>query len=205
MSIANYTDLQSSIASWMHRSDLTSVIPDFVALCEARISRDLRLRRQVIPGTLATVAGTRSVTLPTDFLEAENVSILNGDVEQNLEYATIERIGIKYPDGAGDGVPQIYSYEDSNIILGPTPDAVYTVNLYYYAKIDALSTTATNWLLTNHPNIYLFGSLAEAGDYVQSDALVQKWEAKYKKGITELMLSDNNSMYGGSTLRVRTV
>ena len=77
MALATYTDLLASVAAWLNRSDLTAVIPDFVSLAEGRIARDLRLRKQVINTTLSTVAGTQSVTLPSDFLEAENLAISN--------------------------------------------------------------------------------------------------------------------------------
>ena len=54
MALANYTDLQASIASWMVRTDLAAVIPDFVAIAEARINADVRLRQGISSGSLST-------------------------------------------------------------------------------------------------------------------------------------------------------
>ena len=62
-----YTGLQASIAGWLHRTDLAAVIPDLVALAEARIARDLRLRRQVSSAVLTTVPGTQGISLPADY------------------------------------------------------------------------------------------------------------------------------------------
>jgi hypothetical protein len=203
--LANYTDLLASAASWSHRTDLTAFMPDFVVLAEARISRDLRLRRQVSSATLATVAATQTVALPDDYLELENISCTSSGVERNLEYINIERMNVKYPDGSGNGVPVVYTLEGSNILFGPTPDAVYSIPIYYYAKFVALATTPTNWLMTNHPNIYLFATLAELADYSQDVKNLEKWESKYARDIKQLHDSDEKSMFSGSALRVRSV
>ena len=69
MALANYTDLLASVASYLHRSDLTANIPDFVVLAEARISRDLRIRKQITTTNLTSVAGTKTLALPSDWLE----------------------------------------------------------------------------------------------------------------------------------------
>lgn len=197
-----YTGLQASIADWLHRTDMTSVIPDLVILAEARIARDLRLRRQISTTTLSSVASTASVSLPTDYLEVENISCSSGGVERNMEFVTLERLNIKYPEGSGDGVPVVYTLEGDTVRLGPVPDAVYSLPLVYYARISPLATTATNWLLQYHPNVYLFGALAESADYTQSDQIA-KWEGKYAAGIKSLQDSDDRSMYSGAALRVR--
>jgi hypothetical protein len=202
--LSTYDLLQASIASWLHRTDLTTVIPDLIAICESRIARDLRIRRQITAGSLTTTANTQSTALPTDFLEAENLSIISGGVNRNLEYVNIERMDLAYPVGSGNGVPVVYTFEGASVLWGPVPDASYTINLYYYARLSPLSTTLTNWLLTNYPDVYLFGSLAEAADYTQSKN-IEKWEAKYKQAITELQKSDNASMFSGSAIRVRTI
>lgn len=199
-----YTGLQASVADWLHRDDLGTVIPDFVALAESRIARDLRLRKQIAETTLTTVAATQSVALPTDFLEAENLSIEQAGIDINIPYVNIEHINVKYPNGGGNARPAVYTFEGDNILLGPTPDAAYSLHLYYYQRWTALSTTPTNWLLTYHPNVYLFGSLAEAADYAESE-MVAKWEQKYQMAVKQLQDADDASMFSGSALRVRTV
>ena len=205
MALATYTDLLVSVASWMHRSDLTTIIPDLVVVAESRIARDLRIRRQITAGTLTTTADTQSTSLPTDFLEAENLSISSGGVNRNLEYVNVERMDLAYPVGSGNGVPVVYTFEGANVLWGPVPDAAYTVSLYYYARLTALATTSTNWLLTNYPDVYLFSTLAECADYVNDKANLAKWEGKYKQAVTELQSSDVASMFSGSAIRVRAV
>ena len=150
-----YTGLQASIADYIKRTDLGAVIPDFIVLAEARIARELRLRSQVTSTTLTATAGSQAVALPTGWLECENVGITGSD-PVNLVYANIEYLDSKYPDGFFTGKPSVYSIEQSNLLLGPTPDAAYAISLLYYKRYDALSVTPTNYLLTTHPSIYLF-------------------------------------------------
>lgn len=200
-----YTGLQATIAGFLHRTDMTAIIPDLIILGEARIARDLRLRRQVIRTTLYTVAGNQNITLPADFLEAENISVIAGGFDNNLEYVNIERLNVKYPNGSGNSQPRVYTFEANSLLLGPTPDAIYNVDFFYYSRWVALATTPANWLLTNHPNIYLFAALAEAGDYTKDNDSASKWEGKYHHGIKTLQDSDDESQFSGAALRVRTV
>ena len=199
-----YAGLQATITSWLHRSDMASTVPDLVVLTEARIARDLRLRRQITGANLSTAAGVQAVPLPTDFLEMENVAVTSSGVQRNLEYVNIERMNVNYPTGGPTGVPGVFTFEGSSILFGPTPDGVYVTPIYYYARYSPLSVTPTNWLLTNHPNIYLFGALAEAGDYARNSS-IGTWEQKYKAGVLQLQDADDQSMFSGSALRVRSV
>lgn len=199
-----YTGLQASIASWLHRSDMTAIIPDLVVLAEARIARDLRIRRMITDTTLATVGGTQSVALPSDYLEVENISVATSP-ERDLVYMNIQSMNVKYPVGGYTGTPVAYTLEGNNLLLGPTPDTVYSLPILYYARFAALTVTPTNWLLTNHPNVYLFGALAEAGDYVRDGESLGKWESKYQQAVKQLQDADDRSMFSGSQLRVRNM
>ena len=204
MSLTTYGGLKTSIAAWLKRTDLAAMIPDFITLAEARIARDLRLRRQIVSADLAMVAGTQGVDLPADWLEFENVT-LNGDPQRQLTYVNIEHLDSKYPSSY-TGMPAVYTLEGNQILFGPTPDAAYTAGVFYYGKFAALSADGdTNWLLTNHPSIYLFGALAEAEPYVMNDNRAGMWEAKYAKEVNDLQTADDAAMFSGTALRVRTI
>ena len=204
MALANYTDLQASLANWLHRTDLTAMIPDFITLAEARIARDLRLRSQVTSATLGTTAGVRAVDLPTGWLEFENVT-LTGNPDKQLTYLNIQHLDTRFPGNDYTGSPYFYSIEGSQILFGPIPDSVYSVPILFYKRFDPLATTATNWLLTNHPSIYLFGSLAEAAPFLQQDERVAMWESKYKADIDSLQTSDDMAQFSGSALVVKAI
>lgn len=204
MSLNTYAGLKTSIAAWLKRSDLTTIIPDLVVLAEARIARDLRLRRQIVSANLKLTASVQGVDLPLDWLEFENVT-LNGDPPRQLTYVNIEHLDSKYPS-TWTGMPAVYTLEGDKILFGPTPDKAYTAGVFYYGKFAALSAdTDTNWLLTNHPSIYLFAALAEAEPYLVNDNRAVMWEAKYSKDMNELQTADDAAMFSGTALRVRTI
>lgn len=205
MSISNYTELQSTIARWLKRADLVADIPDFITLAEARIARDLRLRGQMAKATLTCTTGVQEVAFPSDYLEAENFSILVSGIQQNLRYYTSETSDERMPFGLRSGAPSYFTVIGQNIILGPTPDAAYTLNLDYYARIPALSVTPTNFLLTAAPGVYLFAALAEAAPFMMDDNRAIMWEAKYKAESSALQAADDQSVRSGSAMRVRTL
>lgn len=200
-----YTGLQASILDWLHRAgdtSLTALLPDLVFLAESRIARDLRVRQQVAFTTISTVAGTPSVSLPGDLLELENVGV-SSNPDWNLQYANIEYLNTNFPDNSYTGRPLFYTIEGANLLLGPNPDAVYALSIYYYQKFPALATAGTNWLLLNHPGIYLWACLAESAPYTLEDPRLPMWESKYKSLVEALQKSDDDAMYSGSVLRVR--
>ena len=89
MAITNYSELKTAISSWLDRSDLDSVIPDFIALAEARHRRDFKLRRMETRVTANTIADTEYYTLPDNFIAMRNIQ-LNTDPKTALEYLTPE-------------------------------------------------------------------------------------------------------------------
>ena len=69
MAISTYSELQEAVASWLNRSDLTTTIPDFITLAESRLNRTLRLRVMETTTTLSLTASSRTVALPSAFIE----------------------------------------------------------------------------------------------------------------------------------------
>lgn len=207
MALANYTDLKASVAAWAHRSndsELVAIIPDFVTLAEARISRDLRLRKQITTATALTTANVQTVALPADWLEFENVSVA-GNPEIQLTYVPVEHLDSRFPAGGTSGQPVFYTIEGDNLLIGPIPDTVYTLNLIYYARFPALATNSTNWLMTNHPNIYLFACLIEAMFYTQDTEQLNLYNARYQAELSQLQTVDDRSTHSGSALRVKVI
>lgn len=205
MALATYSDLQTAVANWLNRSDLTSVIPDFITLAEGRIARQLRIRKQVTNTTLTTVANTQGVTLPTDFLEMENISITSTTPQATLSVVTPEIMDRKFPAQYSTGQPVVYCIVGDTLQFGPTPDAAYTISMDYYQRLTALSTTPTNWLLTNHPNLYLFAALAEAHMYMANEDTAAIWLQRFEKDLETLNVADDESLRSGSIMRVRTL
>lgn len=204
MALSNYVDLQASVASWMNRTDLGSVIPDFISIAESRIARDLRLRKQFTSGTLTTVAGTRSVSLPSGWLEFSNLTLATSPYSL-LQVTTTEHLNAQYPDDGWTGVPILCAIEGDSLLLGPVPDAAYTVNVDYFTRFPDLASNSTNWLLTNYPNVYLSACLAQGCLFTLDKTGAAEWNAVYKSEIAEVQRYDDEAVHSGSVLRVKAV
>src|SRR4051794_29214485 len=105
MAISTYAELQTAIASWMARTDLTTNIPDFITLFEAEAARRLRVRPMETVGTITTTSGTGA--LPTGFLGFKRVT-WNGSTQVELTYKHPSMIKALYPTGAS-GTPADYT------------------------------------------------------------------------------------------------
>ena len=89
MAISNYTELQTAVANWLDRDDLTARIPEFISLTEARFNRILRIRAMETEADQATVAGTRSYALPSDYRQMCTVHLTTNPITA-MSYITPE-------------------------------------------------------------------------------------------------------------------
>ena len=188
MALANYTDLQASIAGWLHRSDLAAVIPDFIMLAESRINRNLRA---IIPQTeiaLTATPGSRYMPIPTGMVEIEALWLTYYQPRRQLVYKEPTELILNI----SSGMPNYWSIDSSNIALDSTCDNPYTFTLRYFALF-ALSSTTTNWLMTNHPDLYLYASLIEAAAYIRDDKLMVTAKGGYDISLKEIQDKESRS------------
>lgn len=201
--ITDYASLKTAIANWLHRTDLTATIPEFVANAEAILNSRLKARAMETRSTLATVANTAYLTLPTDMLEARRLTNTTDSSVYSLKYVTPDDLARLYPYAAGYGKPIVWTVIGGQIQMGPTPDGVYSLELTYLQRVPALSdSNTTNWLLTNSPNVYLYGALSEASIFIRDDDAAGKYGAMFQAGIESINSVD---WYSGSTMTVRAV
>lgn len=203
MAYTNYTDLKASVANYLGRSDLTSVIPDFISFAELRIGRELRTRQMLELTTIATTGGDSTVSLPSDFLEIKDLNI-QGNPRTPLTYLSPSAFS---RDARADesGKPFYYTILESEISLAPKPDTVYTIEILYYAKPAVLSAAnASNVFLVNYPDALLYASLLEAEPYLINDARSQTWATLYDRAIQNISNADQNSEYSGVPLQIQT-
>ena len=204
MALANYTDLLAAVAKWMDRTDLTATIPDFVTLAEARLARDMRLRNQVVNTALATVANQNYVTLPADWLEIENITVSSVSPPGVMSVITPEVMDTLFPSGYRTGQPYRYAPLAQKLLLGPTPDAVYTISVDYYQRL-GLAASTTNWLMTYYPTVYISACLVEGFSFLQDTDRLALWQSRYKEETTALQDADDASVRSGSSMRVRAL
>ena len=201
MAISNYTELKTAVANWLDRDDLTDRIPEFIALAEARFNRVLRLRSMETKETASTVAGQRNLALPASYIQMRNFQV-NTSPLTTLSYVTPE-IYDRVWGGSTSGTPKFYTILANEVSLGPIPASVQEVEMLFYKKFDNLSvTTTTNWLITNAPDIYLYGTMLEAEPFIMNDERVPLWAQALQQGISDLQEQDNKDRHSGSALRV---
>ena len=201
MAIGTYAELQTAVANWLDRDDLTARIPEFITLAETRFNRLLRLRSMESKYTANTVAGQRNLALPTSYIQMRNFQV-NTNPLTTLSYVTPE-IYDRLWGGSTSGTPKFYTILANEVSFGPIPATVMQVEMLFYKKFDNLSvTTTTNSLLTDAPDVYLYGAMMEAEPFIMNDERVALWATSLSKAIQEMQEQDNKDRHSGSALRV---
>ena len=199
MAFTSYSELKTTIANYLARSDLTSVIPDFIRLAEERLRRDLRIRQMLVVATANTTAGDSTIGLPTDFLEMRDIH-LNTNPIASLAYEAPNGFYASTRVTEG-GLPRTYTVLASEIQFSPIPDGVYTAQMLYYAKPPLMSdSNASNVFLANCPDALLYASLAEAEPYLMNDARLQVWASLYDRSVASITTADQSSEYSGQPM-----
>ena len=199
MALTNYSDLKTSVANYLGRSDLTSQIPDFISLAELRLNRSVRIRQMLKTVTSSTTGGDSTVGLPTDFLEMRDIH-LNTTPVFTLRYKAPNSF-YETARTTESGRPVDYTILGSEIQLAPIPDTTYTLQMLYYSKPTLLSDSNTsNVFLANYPDALLYASLGEAEPYLMNDARLQTWGALYERAIAAINTSDQSSEYSGQPM-----
>ena len=168
-----YAELKTNIANYLNRSDLTSYIDTFIDSTEAELNRRLRTKEMIKRAT--ATADSQYLTVPTDWQEAINIEITSNNFSP-LFQQSIESLDVyRKANNNITGQPIYYAMVDDSIELAPTPDSSYTLQLTYYAKITALSdSNTTNFVSTDHPDLYLYGCLKHASIFLMEDERIRR-------------------------------
>lgn len=198
--ITNYSTLQSTIADYLNRADLTSQIQTFIQFVESDLNTRLRCREMIVRAT--TTNDDEFVKLPLDFLEALNLQIVGG--ASPLRYVTLDEADMINKAQVLTQV-SVYSLMNGAIELIPPPSTDVEIEMVYYGKIPALSDSqTTNWLLTKAPDVYLYGALVHAAPFLMDDQRIPVFGNIYLKRVEELNQESQKSLHSGSPLLART-
>ena len=182
-----YSGLQASIADFLNRTDLSASIPDFIVLCEAELNRRLRTRLTVAR-TTASISNQYE-TLPSDFQSMVSLLDPNGEPMQQLDTDALSEW--TYSLASTGGTPRGFALVGSSIQFVPIPSAAMSITMTYRQRIPALaSNTSGNWVSLNHPDVYLFGSLAASAPYLQADDRVQVWGDLFNNAVQSILDAD---------------
>ena len=199
MAFDSYSSLKTTIANYLARSDLTSVIPDFIRLAEYRLQRELRIRQMLTVSQASTTGGVSTVGIPSDFLEMRDIHVVSNPV-RTLSYEAPNSF-YRNTRSAESGVPNSYTVLAADMQFAPIPDSTYVLQMLYYAKPPVLSdTNASNVFLINTPDALLYGALGEAEPYLMNDARLQVWAALYDRAVNSISVADQASEYSGQPM-----
>lgn len=192
MAITNYTTLQSTIADYLARTDLTTQIPLFIQLAENRLRRDLRIRPMLKVVTASTTASDPTVSVPSDFLEMRDLHIEANPIHTIIYQNPSNFFRNTKAGTLTGGYPNNYTIMGSEFQFAPIPDAAYTLKMVYYAAPEYLSSTvSSNVFLANCPDLLLYGALGEAEPYLMHDERIATWASLYDRGLNSLTVSDD--------------
>ncbi|TXH46561.1 MAG: hypothetical protein E6Q97_29285 [Desulfurellales bacterium] len=199
MALATYTDLQTSIGNWLKRDDLAAQIPDFITLAEARFNRKLRLR--AMETSVTTTVSGQTYSMPADIRKIERFFVTTGGREYDLLY---KAPGDMAKFSGQTGMPLYFTTINQQAYLYPAPDAAYDITMFYMTRVPALSVSnTTNWLLTNAPDVYLYGSLLQAAPYMKDDQRIAIWEGLYRDAVESTQASDDEQQIPDSSLQIK--
>lgn len=195
MSIETYSELQAAIADLLNRSDLTAQIPNWISLCEAALNRDLDCPQMQVTTTI-TITG-ETYPLPADFGGVKSLRI-NSGAGSPVEYVT--------PDILDDlaimtGTPTAYTISGDFFYFNPVPGSATAARLRYRQLVPALSdANPTNWVLTRHSDVYLYGAAMHSAPYLQADDRLSTWAALYRALVSDIN-NQGRKQAEGSTLQ----
>jgi len=203
MALTTYAELQTSIADWLNRTDLTATIPDFIALAEAEMKR--RLRVAVVRDDDFDIDDVE-VDLPSDLGELRSLRLISstGTLDAPLRRCTMEMLNERKAREGTTGRPTDYAILGDKLYVAPEPDTTYTAELIYFQALVPLSDTeTTNAILDDAPDAYLFGSLLQAAPYLEHDERIATWREKFDRAIDQLNEQRQQQEYSGSLGAIR--
>lgn len=209
MGIATYAELKEAVYGWLLRDSANDLVitndrvEDYIAMCESELTRELKIRDlEGEDDTLATALGVSTVALPADFRQMINLEF--DDSPKPLEYVSEAMLTKLHPRGE-QGRPRHYTIQGSNIRFAPIPDAVRGLYLRYYKKIPALSdSNTTNDILTDYPDVYLYGTLKQALLNINDTDRISKILPIYDSIVNRIKEENKNSQIPtGARMRPR--
>jgi hypothetical protein len=201
----NYAELTQALQDYLETTETSFVanIPMFVKQAEERIYRSVQIPELRKNATGILTSGVPYLARPSDFLSVFSLAVIKADGDYVYLYdKDVNFIREAYPRASTTGVPKYYAQfdgdqtglSDGNFILGPTPNAAYSVELHYYYDPPSISTTSTSWLGENAESALLYGSLVEAYSYLKGDGdMLQLYTGRYNEAMMQLFGIDLRS------------
>ena len=184
--IIDYTEVASNVFT-------DTILNGFIQDAEFRILREVDSDNNRRYATANLIASTRFIDVPTDLLIIRSAQIVDSDLadgstDQNRDFLQFRDTSFmsEFNPTATTGVPKYYSnWDETRIVVAPTPNATYTIQLNYILKPTGLSSTTANTYLSNEfPNGLLYACLVEAYGFLKGPVdMLQLYDKKYVEAV----------------------
>lgn len=187
-----YTTLTAAVQNYTENteSSFVSLIPTFIQLAEERVYNSVQFNSLRKNQVGSVTINNKYLTLPADWLSTYALAVIDPvtNAQTYLLEKDVEFIRESFPDPDITGVPAYYGQFDvETLILGPTPNLSYQVELHYYYYPESIVTAGTSWLGNNFGDVLLYGTLREAYIYMKGEQdIIAMYEQKYAEGIQNL-------------------
>jgi len=191
-----YTELCANIADICENTFTANEYALFTKQTEQRIYNTVQLAnlRKNMTGTIT--ANNKYLSCPEDFLSPFSLSVISATgVYSFLLNKDVNFIREAYPQPTDTAIPKYYALfgptvtgstisNELSLILGPTPDATYSVELHYYYYPESITTALTTWLGDNFDTVLLYGALVEAYTYMKGEAdMIALYSGRYQESL----------------------
>jgi len=200
--IGEFNTLVNTVRAWTNRDDLTDIqITEFIAIAEARFNRIIR--HPEMEEIVTAMLTTGNNDLPDDFLAMRSIYLGTQELRAMTPSALIREYG------TDAGISVAYTIQGSGprkIRLGPQPSSDTSVTIVYYKKIIGVNeNNADNWLLNEHPDLYLYGALLAAEAYLANDDRLPIWKSAFDEALAEIDRSAQRDRYGAAPMVASSV
>lgn len=180
MAISTYAELKTAVADWMARGDLSGYPADFITLAEAKLNRQLGAVE-----TDTTLTGT---------VDNRRIDISSLSIQQPIALFLVDTDEIEvtpksdgtFPYLATSSRPRYWAIDGTNIDFDCPLDTAYSFRLRYRQKFALSDSATTNWLLTNHPDVYLAAALMWGGAFTKNFPYADAFSNVLTDGIPEV-------------------
>lgn len=189
----NYTELVTAVSNYTENTFLTAEMNTFIKQAEQRIYNTVQFPslRKNVTGTIT--ANNKYLSCPLDYLSTYSLAVIDATgAYEFLLNKDVNFIRQAYPQPTDTAIPKYYALFGPNssaptelsFILGPTPDATYSVELHYFFYPESIVTAGTTWLGDNFDTVLLYGTLVEAYTFMKGETdMMQLYDGKYKEAL----------------------
>ncbi len=197
----DFSTLQSKVADWLNRTDLTTQIPDFINIALHELERG-PLNWKYMEVRQQTVTSSAFITMPTSFKDVKWLKVSTDSGYKALKRDSTNQLLAEYPyltDNTGEPEKFGVMGNQTELLIRPTPDASYTFDgVFYIYSADLSGNSDTNWWLTNRWEVLLYGALLSASGFLGDDGRIPIWQGMYDKAIHSVQNAEAQENLGGS-------